>query len=58
MSCRSPKKVIVVKREQALLAAHGERITIGPGYRSADRFDRDPSSVTLRDLIQRKGEGS
>ena len=34
MSCRSPKNVIVVNKEQAPFAAHYESLPIGPGYRS------------------------
>ena len=56
MSCRSPKKVIVVKREQALFAAHGERVTIGPGYRFVDTLQLG-SSVSLRVFIVREVEG-
>ena len=33
-----------------------QSLPIGRDYRSAGRI-RDPSGVTLRDLIERKGEG-
>jgi hypothetical protein len=58
MSCCSPKNVIVVNREQALFAARYESLPIGPGYRSMKRLDKTLSGVTLRDLIEREGEGS
>ena len=57
MSCRSPRNVIVVNREQAPFAAHYESLPIGPGYRSVATL-RLRSGVTLRDLIEREGEGS
>ena len=58
MSCRSPKNVIAVNREQAPFAANYEGLPIGPGYRSVKRPDKSLSGVTLRDLIERGGEGS
>ena len=56
MSCRSPRNVIVVNREQAPFAAHCERLPIGSEYRSVDAPQLH-FGVTLGDLIERKGEG-
>jgi hypothetical protein len=57
MSCRSPRNVIVVKGERAPFAAHYESLPIGREYRSVATL-RLHSGVTLRDLIEREGEGS
>ena len=52
MSCRSPRNVIVVKREQAPFP-----VPMGPEYRSVTTL-RLHSGVSLRDFIEREGEGS
>ena len=57
MSCRSPRNVIVVNREQAPFAPRCESLPIGREYRSVATL-RLRSGVTLRDLIEREGEGS
>ncbi len=57
MSCCSPNNVIVVNREQSPFAARYESLPIGPGYRPV-ATPRLRSGVTLRDLIEREGEGS
>ena len=56
MICRSPRNVIVVKGEQAPFAAHCESLPIGREYRFVDT-PRLRSGVTLRDPIEREGEG-
>jgi hypothetical protein len=56
MSRRSPRNVIVINKERAPLAAHYESLPIGPGYRSVATLRLLPG-VTLRDLIERVGEG-
>jgi hypothetical protein len=56
MSCRSPKNVIVAKRERAPLAAPARACRSDLG---TDLLTRPHcSGVTLRDLIERKEEGS
>jgi hypothetical protein len=57
VSCCSPKNVIVVNRKQAPFASLYESLPIGPEYRPM-ATPRLRSGVTLRDLIERKGEGS
>ena len=57
MSCRSTRNVIVVNREQASFAAHYVSLPIGREYWSVATL-RLRSGVTLRDLIEREGEGS
>ena len=57
MSCCSARNVTVVKGERAPFAAHCESLPIGRGYRSLATL-RLRSGVTLRDLIEREGEGS
>ena len=57
MSCCSPRNVILAKPEQASFAAHYESLQMGRGYRSVAIL-RLCSGVTLRDLIEREGEGS
>jgi hypothetical protein len=57
MSCRSPRNVIVAQVEQVPFAAHHESMPIGSGYRPVATL-RLCSGVTLRDLIERKEEGS
>jgi hypothetical protein len=52
----SPRNVIVANREQAPFAVHFESLPIGPEYRSVVTHQLH-SGVTLRDLIERKGEG-
>jgi hypothetical protein len=57
MSGCSPRNVIVAQVERVPFAAHCERLSIGREY----RFVYTPklcSGVTLRDLIERKEEGS
>ena len=56
MSRRSSRNVIVVRREQASFAVHFESLPTGPEYRSVVTL-RLCCGVTLRDLIERKGEG-
>ena len=56
MSCCSPRNVIVAKRERAPFAVHFEGLPIGPEDRSVVTHQLH-SGVTLRDLIERKGEG-
>ena len=56
MSCSSPRNVIVAKREQAPFAPHYESLPIGREYRSVVTLQLR-SGVTLRDLIEREGEG-
>ncbi len=57
MSCHSPRNVIVVDRERAPFVAPCESLAIGLEYRSVDTHQLR-SGVTLRDLIEREGEGS
>jgi len=57
MSHHSPRSVIVVNTERALFVAHRESLPIGRDYRSVATL-RLRSGVTLRDLIEREGEGS
>jgi hypothetical protein len=57
MSWRSPKNVIIAKRATERFARHSESLPIGRGYRSVATL-RLRSGVTLRDLIEREGEGS
>jgi hypothetical protein len=58
MSCCSPRNVIVSNRVRALFAAHCcGSLPIGSEYRSVAML-RLGSGVTLRDLIEREGEGS
>jgi hypothetical protein len=57
MSCSSPRNVIVLNKERTLFAAHYESLPIGLEYRSVASL-RLRSGVTLRDLIEREGEGS
>jgi hypothetical protein len=54
---RSPRNVILTKRERAPFATHQESLPIGPEYRSVVTTQLR-SGVTLRDLIEREGEGS
>jgi hypothetical protein len=53
----SPRNVIVASREQAPFAVHFESLPTGPEYRSVVTHQLH-SGVTLRDLIEREGEGS
>jgi hypothetical protein len=57
MSRRSPRHVIVVNREQAQFAAHYESQPTGRERRPMATL-RLHCGVTLRDLIEREGEGS
>ena len=57
MSRHLPRSVIVVNTERALFVAHRESLAIGREYRSGTTL-RLRSGVTLRDLIERKGEGT
>jgi hypothetical protein len=57
VSCCSPRNVIVAQVERVPFAAHCERLPIGLERRFVDT-PRLCSGVTLRDLIERKGEGS
>jgi hypothetical protein len=57
MTCRSPRNVILVKRERAPFAVHYESLQIGPGYRFAATL-RLRSGVSLRVFTVREGEGS
>ena len=57
MSSCSPRNVIVAKEERAPFAAHFESLRIGREDRSVATL-RLRSGVTLRDLIEREGEGS
>jgi hypothetical protein len=56
VSKSSPRNVIVANREQGPFAVHFESLPIGPEYRSVVTHQLH-SGVTLRDLIERKGEG-
>jgi hypothetical protein len=56
MSCCSPRNAIVAQVERTPIAAHCERLPIGREYRSVVTHQLH-SGVTLRDLIERKGEG-
>jgi hypothetical protein len=49
--------VIAAKGKRAPFARHCESLPIGREYRSVDRPHKLCSSVTLRDLIEREGEG-
>jgi hypothetical protein len=57
MSCCSPRTVIVAEMEEVPFVAHCERLPIGPGCRFVD-IPQLCFGVTLRDLIERKWEGS
>ena len=57
MSCCSPRNVIVAQVERVPFAAHCERLPIGREYRLVATHQLR-SGVTLRDLIERKEEGS
>jgi hypothetical protein len=57
MSGGSPRNVIVVNMEEARFAEHFESLPMGPEYRSVVAHQLH-SGVTLRDLIERKGEGA
>jgi hypothetical protein len=57
MSSRSPRNVIVAQVERVPFAAHYEPLPIGREYRFLDAVQLC-SGVTLRDLIERKEEGS
>ena len=57
MSCCSSRNVIVAKGERGSFAANYESLPIGRQYRFVDT-PQLCSSVTLRDLIEREGEGS
>jgi hypothetical protein len=54
MTCRSPRNVILAKRERAPFAAHYESLQIGLWYRSVATL-RLRSGVTFYDLIEREG---
>jgi hypothetical protein len=56
MAARWPSNVIVVNRERAPFAAHCQSLRIGRGYRSVATLLLR-LGVTLRDLIEREGEG-
>jgi hypothetical protein len=58
MSCRSPRNVIVTKRERAPFAAHCESLPIGLEYRFVDTPHGLCPSVSLRVFTVREGEGS
>ena len=53
MTCRSPRTVILAKRERAPFAAHYESLPIGPGYGS----DEGLLTVTLLRGNGREPEG-
>jgi hypothetical protein len=53
----SPRNVIVAQVERVPFAAHCKSLPIGREYRFVDT-PHLCSSVTLRDLIEREGEGS
>ena len=57
MSCCSPRNVIVAQMERVPFAAHCERLPFGREYGSVPSL-RLGSGMTLRDLIEREGEGS
>jgi hypothetical protein len=57
VSCCSPRNVIVDQVERVPLAARWERLPIGREYRFVGT-SQPSSGVTLRDLIERKEEGS
>jgi hypothetical protein len=57
MSGCSPRNVIVAQVERVPFAAHCERLPIRREYRFVDA-PKIRSGVTLRDLIERKEEGS
>ena len=57
MSCRLPRNVIIANVEQAPFAAHYESLPIGRKYGCVATM-RLRLGVTLRDLIEREGEGS
>jgi hypothetical protein len=57
MYWRSPKNVIVANRATERFAQHFESLPMGRRYRSVVTL-RLRSGVTLRDLIEREGEGS
>ena len=57
MTCRSPRNVILAKRERAPFAVHYKSLPIGPGYRSVVT-PQLRSGVTLRVFIVREAEGS
>ena len=57
MSDHSPRSVVVVDTERALFVALCESLAIGREYRSVATLQLR-SGVTLRDLIDREGEGS
>jgi len=57
MSWRSPKDVIVANRVTERFAQQCESMSVGRGYRSVPTL-RLRSGVTLRDFIEREGEGS
>jgi hypothetical protein len=57
MSCGSSKNVTVVNSDRAPFAAHYESLSIGREHRPVVRLPFR-SGVTLRDLIERKEEGS
>jgi hypothetical protein len=56
MSCRSLKNVIVAKREPAPLGPRCESPPMRREYRCVVTLELRPG-VTLRDLIEREGEG-
>ena len=58
MSARSPKNVIVVIRETERFARRCESLPPESDDRSLKRPDSSLYGVTLRDLIEREGEGS
>ena len=57
MACRSPRNVILVKRERAPFAVHYESLQIGPGYRFAATLPLR-SGVSLSVFTVGEGEGS
>jgi hypothetical protein len=57
MSARWPRNV-TVNRELEPLAQRGKSLPWGRDYRSLTRPYSSRSYVTLRDLIEREGEGS
>ena len=57
MTCRSPRNVILAKRERAPFAAQYESLPIGPEYPSVDTSQLC-SGVSLRVFTERERDGS
>jgi hypothetical protein len=58
MTCPSPKNVIVVMRATERFAQRCESIPLIREHRPEKGPEKSLSGVTLRDLIEREGEGS